>query len=951
MSCLPSRWISFLNLLKISLVTALLCGGCLPDEIKDSIQGKPGLKLNLSEMVDPSGTLTITDVMQAHRQGKFHPISSNLIHHGFKSESYWFHFTYTQNPARASTAYLLIRNPFLPIIPLYIQFMDGRIVRQISGRSFPRAHWPLQEINPTFPLRLQAGETVHVFFRIKSRTPLTVPCFLYRTEELQHANRSLFFIFYAFYPFLLFIFIYHLFIWIRLRDYSYLVYAIMILSVLVYQLDADNLIHYLIPTGFNYGNQIISATVLFLFGVTIYFVYHFLGWDHQQSRLARINYYMGWVFMAGASIAFFKPYLINRAIYSIGVPLSIYTFGISFYDWIKGNRNARFLSIGLMAFPTATFFVIFTFLGIIPYNLLTIHAVKLGIIFQMLLFALALADRFTTLQQGHRKELENVIESRTRRLITEIDRSKVARHELKIKEQDFRNLFESSPVPLVLVSRSGGEMIKQNERAANLLRINLDYQNDNHNFGEFFHEIQDQTEFYAELSKSNTLSDQLTHMRDTGGTSFWALLSAGKVMYAGQEAYLAGIVDITEEKQTMNELAAAVDAAQKASRAKSEFVANISHEIRTPMNALLGMAEMLSDSELASEQKEYVRAINQAGKSLFNVINDILDIARIESSQIELDHSDFSLIDLLDNLHRIYRYSTETKSLQLGFNFKKNTPVNVRGDSQRLFQILSNLIGNAIKFTDEGSINVEVSELRHIGPLDNPATEITQPESTELLFQIIDTGIGIPSERIPGLFDRFSQIETGSRRKYGGTGLGLAICKELITLMGGDISVSSKPGYGSNFSFRITLPIVDASSDPTVKSVDSSPISKASRSLSLLIVDDAPENLELMRHFLKKTQHQTDFAENGTRALEMTDQKNYDLIFLDIQMPDLDGYAVIKELKDRIKEGLMKPTFILALTAYAMDRDRTRIKNAGFDAHLSKPLSRKALLDFLSTHT
>ncbi len=373
-------------------------------------------------------------------------------------------------------------------------------------------------------------------------------------------------------------------------------------------------------------------------------------------------------------------------------------------------------------------------------------------------------------------------------------------------------------------------------------------------------------------------------------------------------------------------------AANTAIRAKAEFLANMSHEIRTPMNAVIGMTELLQDSSLSIEQKEYVETIRTSGESLLSLINDILDFSKIESGHLEFEHLPFCLRTCLKSALDINMQAAFKKDLRMQLIVSEEVPSHIVGDHIRLRQILINLIANAVKFTSEGEVVISAGLTR------------SNAAKPELLVSVRDTGIGIPEERINRLFQAFTQVDASTNRKYGGTGLGLAICSRLVTLMGGKIWVESKFGHGSDFQFRIPLDIPPASFTPDPCDDGISPV-KAEKinvdQLRILVAEDNPVNQRVVTLLLKKIGHTCTIASDGLEALDLLLQHPYDILFLDIQMPKLDGMETAQRIRDNYSPET-RP-WIIAMTAHAMEGDREDCLAAGMDDYISKPITSQSL--------
>lgn len=380
-----------------------------------------------------------------------------------------------------------------------------------------------------------------------------------------------------------------------------------------------------------------------------------------------------------------------------------------------------------------------------------------------------------------------------------------------------------------------------------------------------------------------------------------------------------------------------------ASKTKSDFLANMSHEIRTPLNVLIGMPDLLDESNLTHDQKRYLEISRKAGNSLLHIINDILDLSKIESGQIILEKSSFSLKNLLHDTVEIFSVKCQEKKIGLQVELSPELSEFYLGDSTRIRQILSNLISNSVKFTSQGRILIRAL----------PNKEQARPGT--LLIEVTDTGIGIPPDKINNLFRPFTQADASITRKYGGTGLGLSICKRLTEMMNGTIRVESDVTKGTTFSFTLDLP---ATQKPTEEVVNQKKASQPgetsnikSKRLKILIVDDTDDNRMLIKAFLKNLPHELFEATNGEKALEFIKQIHPDLILMDMQMPVMDGYTATKAIREFEKSNNLVPTQIWALTAYALKNEVTKSLEVGCNLHLVKPIRRNDLISAIQKLT
>ncbi|MBF0192969.1 MAG: PAS domain S-box protein [Magnetococcales bacterium] len=424
------------------------------------------------------------------------------------------------------------------------------------------------------------------------------------------------------------------------------------------------------------------------------------------------------------------------------------------------------------------------------------------------------------------------------------------------------------------------------------------------------------------------------HNRKKNGDLYWESASISPIRDSENRItnFLAVKEDITERKKIEDELKRSKEIAEKANESKSMFLAAMSHDIRTPMNAILGMAEILSESKLDDEQSHYLKVINSAGEGLLALINDILDLSKIEAGKLELETIPFSPHELAGNTVKILKTKALSQGVGLSSKIDNSIPDQIVGDPQRIKQILLNLLSNALKFTERGKI----------------VLTITQIQNKYLRLSVSDTGVGIAKERQETIFQPFKQAESSTTRRFGGTGLGLSICQKLVSLMEGKIWVDSTLDEGSTFYFEIPLQLA-TKTDTQQQTGFNNNVIKGSKNigLSILLADDAPENCFVVEAYLKSTAHNLTIVGDGLKALEKFKKGAYDIVLMDINMPVLNGYEATKKIREWEREKSRSPTPILALTANAMKEDINKTREAGCNLHISKPIRKQRLLEVI----
>jgi PAS domain S-box-containing protein len=403
--------------------------------------------------------------------------------------------------------------------------------------------------------------------------------------------------------------------------------------------------------------------------------------------------------------------------------------------------------------------------------------------------------------------------------------------------------------------------------------------------------------------------------------------------------------EVAERQRKTEELRAARDLAESANRAKSEFLANMSHEMRTPLNSIIGGSEYFDSAGLSDDQQRCLNMIRHAGDSLLVLINDLIDLSRIEAGQLEIISRPFNLRQTLERVVQMVGQNAERKHLTLSIDSAPSAQLVVQGDQLRLQQVLVNLVANAVKFTEAGGIVSIMS-----------STDLTDNDRIMVTFVVRDSGIGIDPNKLDMIFESFSQADTSITRRFGGSGLGLAISRKLVEAMGGSMQVESTPGVGSSFSFTIPFVTTQAESEQigslaekiVAFATEAEPCQTSNDATRVLLVDDSLENRELMRLLLHTLPIELHEAGNGQEALDLFMEQKYDLILMDIQMPVMDGYTATRMIRRHEQQTGQQRTAIIALTAHAYEADIQRCLDAGCDSHIAKPFKKKTLLDTLS---
>jgi PAS domain S-box-containing protein len=528
----------------------------------------------------------------------------------------------------------------------------------------------------------------------------------------------------------------------------------------------------------------------------------------------------------------------------------------------------------------------------------------------------------------------------------DITERKQAEVTLEQESQQLRQIIQNVPIAMAMLDTQMCYLAYSNQW---MTSFNLDGQNLlSQNHYEVFPDLKEEwKKAYQQGLQGQFLSkSEDKWLREDGSVSYyrWAIQP-----WYNYENKIGGIIIVNDR---IDELVKARESALEAAQIKSQFVANMSHEIRTPMNGVLGMAELLQQTLLNPKQQEYAQTIRTSANHLLSLINDILDFSKIEAGEMQLEMLNFDLHKSVTEVVELLTTQAKSKQLELSLKLSDNLPKFLKGDPVRLRQILLNLLGNAIKFTPTGTIEIH-------------SFVKSETDTTALIhFAVIDTGIGISETGIQKLFQSFSQVDASTSRQYGGTGLGLAICKQLVSLMGGEIGVESKINQGSTFWF--TVPFEKSHSSKISSTFpDYAPINTEyltlnpqhssltsncqTTNLKILIAEDNSINQAVILSQLEMLGYQAECVSNGLEALEFLAKQEYDLVLMDCQMPLMDGYTATQELRRR--EGTQRHSIVIALTANAMLEDREKCLAAGMDDYLSKPLEQEDLAKVIERWT
>ncbi len=932
---------------------------------------------------DPTGALTLEQIRQPDTASRFAPVAgSGDLNFGYSASVYWLRLRFSDETAVRRDWLLELAYPSLDFVDFYA-VVGTAVVHRRAGDQSPPGERPFEHRNLVFPFSTQPGGEQTVYLRVYSGGSLTLPLTVWEPKALHENDQKVYGVLALYFGMLLALGIYNLLLYSALRERIYLAYVACVVSMAVAQLSMLGLGNqFLWPQYPAWGNLALPLGFCATGFFAAVFTRLFLQTKRTAPAIDRLILALQVCFVGAGLISVlyaYRPGGVATAL--VGMVFSCVAVAAGILALRRGQAGARIFLVAWSLLLLGVAMLALRTLNWLPTNLVTSYGMQMGSALEMLLFSFALANRIHVLRrdkeraqsealkserlarealEASERALEERIALRTAELADSTERSGKLAAMLRLmcdnvpdliwaKDLEGRYLFANQAVcrDLLCAADTTEPVGRSDVHFALRERAKHPDNPEWHTFGELCQETDVLT-----LQKGRPCV-----FEESGNIHGKPMvLDVRKAPFVNEDGKVIGTVgsarDITERKHIDAELALhrqhleylveertaalsiAKEAAESASRAKSAFLANMSHELRTPLNGIMGMTDLALRRATDNRQIEQLQKVKQASRHLLAVINDILDISKIEAERLTLETVDFTLGEVFDTLTGLMAPTAASKGLSLAVELTPDLAARrLMGDPVRLGQILLNLASNAVKFTHQGGVTVRVLPPQGEGP------------RVMLRFEVLDTGIGIPADDRKRLFLAFEQSDNSTTRKYGGTGLGLAISKRLVQLMGGAIGVESVPGGGSLFWFTVQL--VDA--DCPAKHVEGASaaedlVRKIGAGARVLLVEDEPINQEVSREFLRMVGLKVDLAEDGCEAVTLAGQTDYDLILMDLQMPRMNGFEAaraIRELPGRSR------TPIVALTANAFEQDRLACIEAGMDDHIGKPVAAEPFFEVL----
>jgi len=827
---------------------------------------------------------------------KFVP-TSNKISEGYSKSNFWYKFDIENKSAEDIEYFIQSSENIAHYMDCYIEQENGKYLIYRRGIGYYDDYKVKSHKFPRFQIDLKSGERKRVYIRLYGIFPVFNSFTILNERSLNQYNLLYSNLFAFYFGTAIALILYNLFLYFFSREKVYLFYIMYVFVFIVWQLEANG-IYPIDSFESTRSTYLFGAMIVpILLGIYTIFSQEILNTKRLLPRMDRVLRYSSYFYFLLGFIAIFDihtSYQIVSLLTTFLMPFFLY---VGYKSYGAGNKTAIFYIIAQSIFLVASFIFSLMIDGFLEYNLFNRHAYVVGSYLEIILFSIALSYKIKQLESERMEivthtnlQLEEKIKSRTIELREMLDRTMEA-----IGIYDSHILIETNSAALDIYGYSNKEqMLGKNAMhfiAPSSRRLVAQYMRD----------------VYEKPYEIIALK--------ADGSEFPALVQGSHYRSGERVLGMVVVLDMTRIKENEEQLILAKQKAEQATQAKSDFLANMSHEIRTPINGIIGMTHLAQQTRLNDKQKNYLKTIKSSSSLLLNIINDILDFSKMEAGKLRIDSIDFDLYEMIKNIINSIDHNLYEKNLELKINYSKDMETMLYGDSLRLSQILINLVGNAIKFTEEGYIHIGIKQIGEV-----------------YSFEIADSGIGMSIEQQSKLFESFSQADTSITRRYGGTGLGLAISKQLVELMGGKIGCESQLGQGSKFTFAIPFKKGNRKNIKERESIDTNQL-KMLKGSKILLVEDNLVNQEIVLGLLETTGIEIEIANNGKEAIDLFKGTDYALILMDLQLPIMSGIEackIIRETDQKIP--------IIALTANAMREDIEQTQEAGMNEHLSKPI-------------
>ncbi|MEK6805445.1 MAG: response regulator [Pseudomonadota bacterium] len=881
----------------------------------DSARVSQRLDGALELLKDETGQLSFEDVQTPEIAARFEANPKPAVNHGFTKHAYWYRLRLRNDAADSDPAHVLeIDYPPLDAIDIYLtQNGTTRVIR--TGDQRPTSAILLSHHNYAIPLSLAPGSELTLYLRVQTEGSHQVPLLIWSAKSFLAKTERENLAFGVFFGVMLIMALYNVFILLFVRDRAYIYY---IGTLLFFSLMQLNL------TGFmrQYGQDLLGGALYLnnlavpvLVSTTLMwalaFTRSFLETRVHTPRIHLAINVILVILVACLGLAFVAPYSTSvPAAAALGAITSPMVIVAGVASLRAGVRVARFFLLAWITFLLGILVKVSELFGALPTSFITAYAWQIGILVTVTVLSLALADRIN-IERQERLDAQGEALAAREQAIASLKR--YGRIVENVLEGIFETDFEGRVVSANAAAARMFGYASPEEMMTTIKSLREEHIAVQAVGGE---------EMFGLLRNHGQFSGLELELRRRDGARFWASVSMRVIREGGKVAGFDGIVNDISERHEKEKLSRERAVAQAATAAKSEFLAKMSHELRTPMNAIVGFTDLALRSESEQRRTAHLRHIETASHTLLQIVNDILDLSKIEAGKLALDLRSFELQPILDRVAELVSPSATAKGVEIIVQSDRTAPAVLIGDPLRLEQVLMNLMGNAVKFTERGEVELRVACLGNEG------------DRLQLRFEVKDSGIGLTAEQRARLFTPFTQADQSTTRKYGGTGLGLAICKQLVELMGGEIAVESVPGKGSSFYFTAEFRPGEA--------LAPSPSADNLRGTRVLVVDDNAAARRMYGEILQSLQMTAATAESGAQALSALQKNTYDLLLVDWKMPEMDGLEAVRRVRAQPQWQNLP---VILMTAHGQQGLAESAESAGANRCLEKPIKPSLLLE------